>query len=103
VEIGTTQQEILVIYVVEEQQARWLFASLMEAKAFASSRIKECEHDFHCAFVRKYQDDQFDTSCPDWPLEFGPGQEYCKRLQRKVYGWWKARDAWWNQLPGGIN
>ena len=83
-----------VTYVVEEQQALWLFASIEEAMAF--DRQRTC--DYRYSQVREYREsDQFDPSNPDWPLELGPGQDNCKRLQRKVHRWWKARDAWWNQ------
>ncbi len=83
------------IYVVEEQQATWLFASLTEALAFDCQRADEHRY----SLVREYQENLhgFDPQTPDVPLEFGPGQERCKRLQRKVHHWWKSRDAWWNQ------
>ena len=83
------------VYVVEEQQATWLFASLTEALAFDRQRADE----YRCSLVREYQENLhgFDPKCPDVPLEFGLGQDRCKRIQRKVNRWWKARDAWWNQ------
>ena len=82
------------IYVVEEQQATWVFASLREAKAFDNKRASERRY----SFVGEYQErHNFDPQAPDCPLDFGPGQENCKRIQRKVKHWWKARDAWWNR------
>ena len=80
------------IYVVEEQQATWLFASLAEAESFDRQRADE----YRYSVVKEYQDKlmKFDPQVPDVPLEFGPGQERCRRIQRKVRRWWKSRDAW---------
>jgi len=85
-----------VIYVVEEQQATYLFACLSEALAFDRQRFDE----FRYSLVREYQeqDHSFDPQTPDVPLEFGPGQEKCGRIRRKIHQWWQAREAWWNQL-----
>jgi len=84
-----------VIYVVEEQQATWLFASLKEALAFDRQRADE----YRYSEVRQYQhaSHKFDPQFADVPLEFGPGQQRCKRLQRRIHQWWQAREAWWNQ------
>jgi hypothetical protein len=83
------------IYVVEEQQATWLFASLTEAQAFDNKRWDYHRYSVVMPFDQKRH--AFDFNVPDCPLDFGPGQKNCRRIQRKVSQWWKARDAWWNQ------
>jgi hypothetical protein len=83
------------IYVVEEQQATWLFASLSEAIAFDNKRRDEHRHSVVTSLSTKHS---FNTETPDCPMDFGPGQEKCKRIQRHIKRWWKARDAWWNAL-----
>lgn len=90
-EIGTLHMEISMIYVVEEQQADWLFASLIEARAFDLARADQHRHAEVVLYDHKRHGFKEHTC-----LEFGPGQEKCRRLRRKIHQWWKARDEWWN-------
>ena len=86
------------IYVVEEQQADWLFASLSEAQAFDTARADE--HRYAEVVPYDHKRHTFNLSMPlgtnHTCLEFGPGQDKCKRVRRKIHQWWKARDEWWN-------
>ena len=38
---------------------------------------------------------RFMTGHADHPIQAGPGQEKCKRIQRIVARWWRDRDAWY--------
>ena len=91
------------IYVVEEQQATWLFASLSEAQAFDDKRWDDHRYSVVMPFsMERHRFDPYHPSrpmgrrfVPCCPLDFGPGQKNCKRIKRKIHQWWKARYEWW--------
>jgi hypothetical protein len=92
------------IFVVESSLSGsdTLFASKEEAQAEVA-RIREWGKQNHEVYVRirawDHQKDSFSQKCPDHQgIAPGLGQERCKRIRRKVYAYWAARDQWWNDL-----
>lgn len=92
------------MFVVELQQADYLFASETEAEAFASEYrehlLDQCPN--ASVLIRPVPlglQHRFRAEFADTPLEAGPGQQRCRRIQRHVHRWWRERDAWWASSP----
>jgi hypothetical protein len=89
------------MYIVETQRADYLFACPSAAESFAASERRHWSE--QCPDMGRAPIDpvpmtsrhRFDQANPDCPLEAGPGQESCRRVQRHVRRWWAERDAWW--------
>jgi hypothetical protein len=92
----------MAMFVVETQQADYLFACPQAAKAFAraeEAHWQDMVEGIGPLFIRPVAlgpQHRFSPAHANTPLEAGPGQEACKRVKRHVKRWWRERDAWWN-------
>jgi hypothetical protein len=92
----------MTLFVVETQNADYLFHCPSAAASFAAEKrrwwIENCPPMGTPPIfpVPMGPQHRFRTDFADTPLEAGPGQDSCSRVQRHVRRWWAERDAWWN-------
>ncbi len=92
----------MTLLVVETQSADYLFHCPSAAASFARQErqrwINSCPPMGTPPIfpVPMGSQHRFRTDFADTPLEAGPGQDRCRRVQRHVRRWWADRDAWWN-------
>jgi hypothetical protein len=93
------------MFVVETQQANYLFACPGAAEAFAASQRRHWAE--MCPGIGRVPIQpvplapchRFSTANADRPLEPGSdSDERCRRVQRHVHRWWAERDRWWASI-----